>query len=146
MDAHLNSTVTRFLEEAGWRSNRSVPVKGSVPEDHPAWRALSAYGGLHIHPDSDAGIECATSDIDFNSPNTPPEVTQWSRLLRSNLVPIAEVHRSHGLLCVASDGACYGSSYIHDAFYFEGESLEVAEPPREAWRLVGLSQTSTLED
>jgi hypothetical protein len=94
--------------------------------NHPAWQALSRFGGLHVHPDGDAGIECATSDVDFNSPHAPPEVAKWAQLLRSTLVPVAEVHRCHGLLCIASDGACYGSSYIHDAFYFEGERLEVA--------------------
>ena len=126
MDAHLNSTVLRLLDTAGWRADRNVSVSGSVPLDHPAWRVLSSFGGLRIRPEEDSGIDCAASDIDFNSPAAPSEVTRWAELLRSTLVPIAEVHNYHGLLCIASDGTCYGSSYIHDAFYLEGERFEIA--------------------
>jgi len=126
VNEHLSPSVLRLLKAAGWRANRKVAVSPSVPANHPAWQALSSFGGLHIYPDGDAGIECATSDIDFNSPAATPELAEWAQLLRSTLVPVAGVHRSHGLLCIASDGTCFGSSYIHDAFYFEGDRLDVA--------------------
>jgi hypothetical protein len=126
MDAHLSSHLLRHLEMAGWRADRNVPVSGSVPTTHPAWQALSNLGGLHVVPELDTGIECGACDIEFNAPAAPSEVVRWARLLGSTLVPVAEVGGGHGLLCIASDGTCYGSSYIHDAFYFEGERLEVA--------------------
>jgi hypothetical protein len=126
VDAHLNPAVTNLLLAAGWRADRAVSVANSIPKNHPAWHALSTFGGLHIRPEEDAGIECGSSDIDFNAPPPPDEVSRWARLLGTILVPIAEVHGRHGILCVASDGTCYGSSYIHDAFYFEGERLGIA--------------------
>jgi len=81
---------------------------------------------LHLRPASDKGIECATSDVRFCEPEIDTPGAAWERLLQTKLVAVAEVHNAHGLLCVASDGRCFGASYIHDAFYYEGSCIDEA--------------------
>jgi hypothetical protein len=126
MVASLSPSVVRLFELAGWHSGRSVPVRIEIPDRHPACEVLASYGGLHVRPQEDSGLECGTSDVEFNAPHKGSDVAKWEALLETELVSVAEVGAAHSVLCVALDGACYGSSYIHDAFYFEGENFGVA--------------------
>jgi hypothetical protein len=115
----------RFVD-AGWFPGRAVSVPPSVPSDHPAWVVLAAVGGLSVGA-CGAGEECATSDLRFSALEPDPAVTEvWGPLLGTQLVGIAEVHHAHGELYIDTAGRCFGSSCIHDAFYFEGESFAEA--------------------
>jgi SUKH-3 immunity protein of toxin-antitoxin system len=50
----------------------------------------------------------------------------WTRLLRTELIGIADIHNAHGELYIDREGRCYGASQIHDAFWFEGASFNEA--------------------
>lgn len=77
-----------------------------------------------MQPASDKGIECGTSDIRFCEPDIDIPTDTWEQLLHTKLVAVAEVGNAYGLL--AGDGRCFGASYIHDAFYYEGSCIEQA--------------------
>jgi hypothetical protein len=90
---------------------------------------LAAFGGLTIlerepEPDPDwPPIE----ELVFRVLRSCPAVTEvWGELLGSRLVGIADVHNAHAELYLAADGRCFGSSCIHPAFYFKGESFAEA--------------------
>jgi hypothetical protein len=75
------------------------------------------------------GVECAAGDISFRT--SPPddddeEIAGWQQRLGSTLISVADVHHGHGELFVDSAGRCFGRSYVHDAFTFEGDSIAQA--------------------
>jgi hypothetical protein len=125
---HLPPSVMPIFITAGWHSGRCVDVDVRVPRSHPAHSILEEMGGLHVGH-CGLGVECATSDLDFCFCEVPEDiVVVWSKLLRSKLVKIAEVHHRHGWLLVDETGRCFGASQIHDAFYYEGPNFaEAAE-------------------
>ena len=114
------SVMPLFLA-AGWFRSRRVAVASSVPRDHPAFDVLQQLGGLRVGTVG-AGRECARSDIEFNQPDDEVlhEGAAWEQLLATPLIVVAEVHHHHAALLIDSLGRCFGLSYIHDAFYFEG--------------------------
>jgi SUKH-3 immunity protein len=121
--------VQQWFVDAGWCPGRFVEVPPSVPTGHPAWDILAAFGGLVIlerdpEPDPDwPPIE----ELVFRDLFPCPAVTEvWGQLLDTRLVGIANVHNDHGELYIASDGRCFGSSSIHPAFYYHGESFTEA--------------------
>lgn len=115
--------VRPLFTAAGWQSGRRVRVHGRVPQLHPAHDVLREVGGLHIGQ-SEPGIECARSDLEFGFCEADHEIlSTWSELLRSRLIVVAEVHNRHGRLIVDEVGRCFGASQIHDAFYFEGQTF-----------------------
>jgi SUKH-3 immunity protein len=122
------SVRPRFIT-AGWYPGRRVPVSETVPADHPAAAILAAFGGLTVTPDREAGEECASDDLAFRELSPDVSIIEvWAGLLGTRLVGVAEMHRGHGELYVATDGRCFGRSCVHDAFYFEGVSFaEAAE-------------------
>ena len=116
------SVQTLFMA-AGWQSGRRARVDGRVPERHPAYSILQEVGGLHVGR-SDTGIECARSDLEFSFCEVDQEILlTWGELLRSQLIEVAEVGNRHGWLIVDEAGRCFGASQIHDAFYFEGQTI-----------------------
>jgi hypothetical protein len=120
-----DSIVTVFLQ-AGWTPSRRATVPATVPNSHPAHLVLSCFGGLTVGA-CGPGVECAASDIRFGFfDSAPEEVAEWSRLLRTELVEIAEYHHDHGALYLDSSGRVFSLSLIHDAFGFEGETFPVA--------------------
>jgi len=120
-------SVRELFLAAGWPAAKRQGVQ-SVPEGHPAAVVLELFGGLHVGS-CDRGEECASSDIEFGHANDhqgSATVLAWQRLLSTTLVNIGAVHHSHGALFIDDSGAWYGMSLIHDAFWFEGASFEVA--------------------
>lgn len=122
-------TVRQSFLDAGWYPGRSVPVPATVPRDHPAWAVLAAFAGLTVlerdpEPDPEwSPIE----ELVFRPLHPCPAVTEvWGGLLGTRLVGIAEVHNAHGELYLAADDRCFGSSRIHPAFYFYGQSFAEA--------------------
>ena len=122
----LPDTVRQYFLDAGWYPGRIVPVPASVPRDHPAWSVLAAFGGLTIlerEPDPDPDWP-PTEELVFRELHPCPAITDvWGGLLGTRLVGIADVHNAHGELYLAADGRCFGSSCMHPAFYFEGETF-----------------------
>ena len=120
----------RFVA-AGWYPGRRVALSPAVPAIHPAAAILATFGGLTITPDREDGEECAPDDLTFRELRPDDSITVvWAGLLSTQLVGVADKHRGHGELYVAADGRCFGRSWVHDAFYFEGASFaEAAEGP-----------------
>jgi hypothetical protein len=117
------SVRTRFVA-AGWFPNRRVAVPSAIPTEHPAAAILAAFSGLTVIPDHDTGEECAPDDLAFHYLEAEESITRvWADLIGTRLVGVAEVHRRHGELYVATDGRCFGRSNMHDAFYFQGASF-----------------------
>lgn len=116
--------IAEFVK-AGWNPARKIDVPSFIPPDHPAVDVLAQFGGLRLGK-CEAGIECATSDVVFRaSPmdERDEEILDWQRLLDTTLVSIGEVHHGHGELFISADSRCFGRSFIHDAFYFEGNDF-----------------------
>ena len=109
---------------AGWHPGRHVPVPASVC-DHPAVAILASFAGLTVLPEQTSGQQCATSDLAFDwlDPEDIPPPAEWEVLLGSRLVGVAAVQPGHGSLFIAANGHCFGSSHVHDAFYFEGATF-----------------------
>jgi hypothetical protein len=122
----IPSTVRPLFVAAGWHPGRAVRTSSTIPSDHPAAAILTQFGGLKVGT-TGPGEECAKGDVAFQE-LPPEEVTRdlWARLLRAELIGIAEVHNAHGELYVDRTGRCYCASAIHDVFSFEGESFNEA--------------------
>lgn len=120
--------VLNSFQRAGWQPSRSVPVPAHVPRSHPAWQVLAQFGGLSVGS-CGTGIECAASDLGFR-PSPPDdndeEIIGWQQRLGSTLVSVADVHQGHGELFVDAAARCFCRSYVHDAFTFEGDTVEQA--------------------
>jgi hypothetical protein len=123
----LPATVRHCFIEAGWEPERRATVSDAVPAGHPAREILESFSGLTVVPDQE-GEECAPDDLCFRdwfreNPGPDRDVQVWNRLLDTLLFRIAEVHRGHGVMHIATDGRCFVSSCIHDAFGFQGASF-----------------------
>lgn len=107
-----------------WLVPRPICARpGLCAADHPAWAVLAAFGNLKFiegqwAPDSEPMEQLAIGAMYHSSLKT------WSKLLRSQLVGIADVDNKHAELFLAADGRCFGLSSVHDAFWFEGISFE----------------------
>jgi hypothetical protein len=115
-------TVRPLFLAAGWYAGRRVTVSPEIPVDHPAARILAAFGGLTVGRPQ-AGEDCATDDVEFGELHTDPSIAEWSQLLGTQLVGIAEVHHRHGEWYASGDGRVFGRSCIHDAFWLAGETF-----------------------
>jgi hypothetical protein len=143
--------VLPFFERAGWYPGRcandrvptptsqgiagspqsSVSRAGGGPDaarvwgrSHPAERILASFAGLVVRPESSTGVECAAGDIAFREVDVrDPIVAEWSALLQTQLVGVAECHSEYEVLVVGADERCFGFSYIDSAFYFFGSSF-----------------------
>ena len=120
----IPDSVRDLFLVAGWHPSRCVAVDQAVSSDHPAAEVLAEFGGLHVGS-TGRGLECARSDINFVrlDDETIADAIPWQKLLETTLIGIAECHLMHEALLIAESGRCFGLSYIHDAFYFEGESF-----------------------
>lgn len=127
-----SSSALALLLQAGWTPAHQVPLPPALLQreapEHPALAVLASLGDLQIG-DCTAGLECASSDLAFGwlqDSDDDATFMRWQVLLGTRLIGIAEVHHAHGMLLMAADGRCFGMSYVHDAFYFEGETLDMA--------------------
>ncbi|RYC46893.1 SUKH-3 domain-containing protein [Pectobacterium zantedeschiae] len=128
MFIEIPKSVFPLFHAAGWPHVEPQSVPPFVPENHPAADILHAFGGLTVGQ-SGAGEECASGDIIFGGSEDLQEdetLLEWQGILNTTLILIGETHHSHAALLMDSAGACYGMSFIHEAFWFEGESFEVA--------------------
>src|SRR5688572_16462452 len=99
--ADLPETVRSRFIAAGWYPGRRVAVSAAVPPDHPAAAILAAFGGLTVTPDRKTGEECAPDDLVFREFCPDQSITDvWGRLLGTQLLGVADVHRGHGELYV----------------------------------------------
>ena len=86
-----------------------------VPDDHPAQEILARYDGK------------TRGSIEFgliNPDDMHEEVATWQTLLGTRLIGLGLEDHGHAQLYVASDGRCFGSSEVHDAFFFHADSLK----------------------
>ena len=112
--------------DAGWTGE---PRGFGVPtgDDHIGWDVLNSFDGLHVHPDSSDGIECATNDIQFQLVSPLCErAEKWQSLLRTRFVGVAFSHKQYCVLWIAADGCVFTSNDITDVFGFVGADISVA--------------------
>ena len=118
--------VRALFVTAGWFPGRTVQLSPNVPPDHPAAAILTQFSGLVVGT-SGPGEECATSDVAFQETLwKDARLDSWARLLRTDLVGVAEMSNEHEALYVDRNGRCYGASLISDGFGFEGVSFSEA--------------------
>lgn len=121
----IPTAIRPLFVKAGWYPGRTVRLPSSIPPGHPAASILTQFAGLQVGT-AGAGQECATSDAAFGELQSNTVRDVWTRLLRTELIGIAEIHNAHGELYIDREGRCYGASQIHDAFWFEGTSFNEA--------------------
>lgn len=86
-----------------------------VPSGHPAHDIL-LHGNWDIHPDLFRFEPFKRAEFDWAT-------LTWERLLQTELVGIGLTEHGHGHVFASSDGRIFGSSVIHDAFYFCGKDI-----------------------
>jgi hypothetical protein len=119
--------VAPLFDAAGWYPGRIATDYTRPNTSHPAAPVLASFAGLMVRPGITQGLECAAADMHFcEAENDDPVVREWADLLQTELIGVAECHDSHELLLIASDGRCFGFSYIHEAFYFYGSCFSEA--------------------
>jgi hypothetical protein len=124
----LPDSVKSLFVAAGWRPGRQVTLRTLAPVHHPAASILSEFRGLNVGRVGLGGEQCGRSNVAFGkqSPSEAPEIKLWSELLGSQLICVATVHNDHEELYADTLGRYFGSSMIHDAFYFHGASFTEA--------------------
>lgn len=128
MSIEIPESVHPLFQAAGWPRAAAQSIPSFVPDNHPAAAILRVFGGLTVGQ-CGAGEECASGDIilggndDLQDDDT---LLEWQGILATTLILIGETHHSHGALLMDMTGACYGMSFIHDAFWFEGASFGAA--------------------
>ena len=122
----LPPEVARLFALAGWKDGRQAAAPPFADTAHPAEEVLRSFAGLVVRPEKE-GVECGASTVSFGSVEVrDPLVAEWEVLLDTKLVPIGECDFGHDALLMATDGRCFGLSYIHEAFYFHGNTLREA--------------------
>jgi hypothetical protein len=108
------------LKRAGWYEGRNIEETIAPPKEFSifarARRAWAEFGGLRIG-DAGPGIDCATSDVDFDprlETGLEPELRRYECLHNTRLFPLAEVHRGHGCLAIDEQGRTYLLSQVSD--------------------------------
>lgn len=115
------------FEAAGWSNTRHVAVHDAVPVDHPARELLASFGGLHVFPKSDSGIECGTSDVDFQFVDHRWHVIdEWEKLLAVRLCGVALASKTYEQIWLAADGRVFASNDVTDDFSFVGAEINDA--------------------
>lgn len=128
MSIEIPEFVLPLFQTAGWPCATTQSVPPFVPENHPAFIVLHTFGGLTVGQ-CGAGEACASGDIIFGSSEDLQEdetLLEWQGILNTTLILIGETHHSHGALLMDSAGICYGMSFIHEAFWFEGAAFGTA--------------------
>lgn len=118
----LKANFTR----AGW-TGEPRDVNQPSNDNHVGWKVLRAFNGLHVHPDSTSGLECAANDVHFQNVTPLCEVAEkWQTLLNTRLMGIAFTHKRYAVLWIASDGFVFTSNDITDVFGFVGKNIGIA--------------------
>ncbi|AOR60517.1 SUKH-3 domain-containing protein [Pectobacterium parmentieri] len=124
----IPESVLPLFQAAGWPHNVAQSAPLFVSENHPACAILQAFGELTVGQ-CGTGEECASGDIVFGGSvdlQGDETLLEWQDILSTTLILIGETHHSHGALLMDATGACYGMSFVHEAFWFEGPSFGAA--------------------
>ena len=109
---------------AGWTESRRIPVVQSVSQSHPAYAILASFGGLHVKPQTERGIECRTADIAFQSvDHRLCIVDEWQDKLGIQFCGVALAAETYEQIWVATDGRVFASNDITDDFFFVAKSM-----------------------
>ncbi|MHC3489455.1 SUKH-3 domain-containing protein [Pectobacterium brasiliense] len=128
MPIEIPESVLPRFQAAGWPDVAPQSVPPFVPENHPAFAILHAFGGLTVGQ-CGAGEACASGDIAFGGSEDLQQdetLVEWQGILNTTLILIGETHHAHGALLMDDAGTCYGMSFIHEAFWLEGASFGAA--------------------
>ena len=119
----VSTSASALLQVAGWTAERKMEVTRICPRWHPAHAVLEALSGLVLRPAQSAGAECATSTIEFKHVDASEDGQLLGESIGALMIGIANLDDGHAVLLMSSDGACFGSSTVHDACYFLGQNL-----------------------
>ncbi|MBQ4789814.1 SUKH-3 domain-containing protein [Pectobacterium versatile] len=128
MSIEIPASVLPLFQAAGWPRAEAQSIPPFVPENHPAFAILRVFSGLTVGQ-CGTGEACASGDIAFGGSEDLQQdetLLEWQGILNSTLILVGETHHSHGALLMDNAGACYGMSFIHEAFWFEGTSFGAA--------------------
>jgi len=125
MELHAN--LLPLFASAGWHPDWRFDVPADTPNGHPVFSILSRFGGLHIKPETDSGVDCATADVDIRPLNNRwPTVDRWQSHLATTLVGFALASDTYEQLWVASDSRVFASNDITDHVSYVGDCFNTA--------------------
>ena len=123
----LDASLIPLFAAAGWQADWQFDVPTGIPNNHPARTLLGRFGGLHIKPESESGLECATADVDIRPlDHRWPTVDHWELLLATTLVGFALASDTYEQLWVASDSRVFSSNDITDHVGYVGDCFNSA--------------------
>ncbi|EMI53025.1 SUKH-3 domain-containing protein [Rhodopirellula sallentina] len=123
----LHAKLLPLFTSAGWHSDWQFDVPTRIPHDHPAFNVLGRFGGLHIKPDTDSGVECATADVDIRPlEHRWPTVDRWQSHLATTLVGFAVASDTYEQLWIASDSRVFTSNDITEYVGYVGDGFNAA--------------------
>ncbi len=112
------------FEAAGWNSARRIAVHDAVPSNHPAHELLACFGGLHVFPESNTGVECGTSDVDFQFvEHRWYDIGEWEKLLETRLCGVALASETYEQIWLAADERVFAINDVTDGFSFVGANI-----------------------
>ena len=116
-----------LFTSAGWHSDWQYDVPARIPNDHPAFNILCLFGGLHIQPDTDSGLECATADVDIRPlEHRWPTIDRWESHLATKLVGFALASDTYEQLWLASDSRVFATNDITESIGYVGDCFNTA--------------------
>lgn len=111
---------------AGWSGAWRHLPDDQIPLGHPAHEVLTRFGGLHVYPSCDTGIECATSDIEFAFLTAQEPAAEWEPQLKVQLVGIAHTFGTYQQLWLSNDNRYFATDDMTDTFAFVADNFQDA--------------------
>ncbi|MEO1530292.1 MAG: SUKH-3 domain-containing protein [Planctomycetota bacterium] len=123
----LHADLLSLFATAGWHSDWKFVVPTDNSHDHPAFNVLSRFGGLHLKPYADSGVECATADVDIRPlEHRSPTVDRWESHLATTLVGFALASDTYAQLWIAADSRVFASNDVNDCLGYVGDGFNSA--------------------
>ncbi|AMV22363.1 hypothetical protein VT03_31000 [Planctomyces sp. SH-PL14] len=123
----FNEQTLDMLRNAGWSEHRYVPLYDFIknsPILFPLARSiLIQFDGLQIGT-SGAGVDCAASDIKFDSWPVYDSASEMEELCAANgklFCPLGYCHCDHGLVVIDEEGKVFT---FYDSLRLMGSSFE----------------------
>ena len=133
MKIRLSPRIEPAFVRAGWQVGRSVSVPLSEFCDAGIFPAaaslLEEFHGLHVIPETRAGLECGTSDVHFDprlSEDQDDMARRWMPIIKSRLFPMGEAGRGYLMLFVDEGGRVFETDAPSGGFCLVGESFSEA--------------------
>lgn len=125
--SRIDADLMSFFNEASWHARYRFQVPDTISVDHPAFRFLSRFGGIRLHPHTKSGLECPTADVHFQPIRFRPEsVDQWQPLLGTELIGFGLAANGYEQLWLSTDDRVFASNDIDENFFYVGATFSNA--------------------